>query len=236
MADVTSGRCNGDSNPSALHSLPPSLPGSTVPRRCGMGKGRYEALPHLHCPLLCNPGTKGRSPIEDEGYSLAPMLRFINSLSHEKLTDEEIEPIDEDIRSSSRSKITCRELKKSETLKALCVQEDCRCSDGSNDGDPAAKRAADIIMGRGNVLKFLVRQAQRNHIGDEDVLRHLLASIASTNSLKSAGIQPELNGPKGHGKTDAVKAVFHLILINGNWQPQLVQRVFITIRDSCQAP
>lgn len=74
----------------------------------------------------------------------------------------------------------------------------------------AAKGAANIAE-RGNVLKFLVKQTQKNHIGDTDVIKHLLASIASTNSLTSAGIQPELNGAKGHGKTDAVKAVFHLI-------------------------
>lgn len=67
------------------------------------------------------------------------------------------------------------------------------------------------IMARGDVLKFLVRQAQRNHIGDTDVIKHLIASICSTNSTTSAGIQPELNGEKGHGKTDAVKAVFYLI-------------------------
>jgi len=73
-----------------------------------------------------------------------------------------------------------------------------------------AKGAANIAE-RGNVLKFLVNQAQKNHIGDEDVIKHLLASIASTNSLTSAGIQPELNGAKGRGKTDAVRAVFHLI-------------------------
>ena len=77
--------------------------------------------------------------------------------------------------------------------------------------DPATKKAADRIMERGNVLKFLVNQAQKNHIGDTDVIKHLLASIACTNSFTSAGIQPELNGEKGHGKTDAVKAVFHLI-------------------------
>ena len=73
------------------------------------------------------------------------------------------------------------------------------------------KRAAANIMECGDVLKFLVRQAQKNHIGDTDVIKHLLASIACTNSLTSAGIQPELNGEKGHGKTDAVRAVFHLI-------------------------
>lgn len=154
---------------------------------------------------------KADPPIEDEGYSLAPMLQHINSFSHEKLIDEELDLIAEDVRSSSRSKITCRELKKSETLKNLCVPEDCKLFNGSNDADPAAKKAADIIMERGDVLKFLVKQAQRNHIGDEDVIKHLLASIACTNSLKSAGIQPELNGEKGHGKTDAVRAAFHLI-------------------------
>lgn len=154
---------------------------------------------------------KADPPIEDEGYSLIPMLQHINSLSHEKLTDEEIELIAEDVLSTSRSKITCREFKRSETLKNCCVSEDCKLSDGSNDADPAAKRAADIIMERGDVLKFLTNQAQKNHVGDVDVLKHLLASIACTNSLTSAGIQPELNGAKGHGKTDAVRATFHLI-------------------------
>lgn len=83
--------------------------------------------------------------------------------------------------------------------------------------DPTDFSAVDVdkraknIMQRGDVLKFFVRQAQRNHIGDTDVIKHLIASICSTNSLTSAGIQPELNGEKGHGKTDAVKAVVHLI-------------------------
>jgi hypothetical protein len=73
------------------------------------------------------------------------------------------------------------------------------------------KRAGENILRRGRVLKFLVRQAQRNHIGDTDVIKHFLASIASTNSATSSGIQPELNGPKGRGKTDGCRSVFHLI-------------------------
>lgn len=73
------------------------------------------------------------------------------------------------------------------------------------------EQTARRIMEHGDVLKFLVRQAQRNHVGDTDVIKHLVASICSTNSSTSAGIQPELNGSKGYGKTDAVKAVFHLI-------------------------
>jgi len=77
--------------------------------------------------------------------------------------------------------------------------------------EPRVKQAAENIMKHGDVLKFLVRQAQRNHVGDTDILKHLFASVACTNSLTSAGIQPELNGEKGHGKTDAVKAVFHCV-------------------------
>lgn len=73
------------------------------------------------------------------------------------------------------------------------------------------EKTAKNIMEKGDVLKFLVQQAQRNHIGDTDVIKHLVASICSTNSSTSAGIQPELNGEKGHGKTDAVKAVVHII-------------------------
>lgn len=73
------------------------------------------------------------------------------------------------------------------------------------------KRAGDNILKRGRVIKLLVRQAQRNHIGDTDVIKHFLASIASTNSATSSGIQPELNGPKGRGKTDACRSTFHLI-------------------------
>jgi len=74
-----------------------------------------------------------------------------------------------------------------------------------------AEQMAREIMAHGDPLNYLVQQAQRNHIGDTDIIKHLIASIGSTNSATSAGIQPELNGEKGRGKTDAVKAVFHLI-------------------------
>lgn len=110
--------------------LPPCL---EALYREGAAFGKEDTKHCLSCIALYYQiqARKADPPIEDEGYSLIPMLQFINSLSHEKLTDEEIELIDEDVRSSSRRKITCRELKKSETLKNLCVPEDCRRSDGS---------------------------------------------------------------------------------------------------------
>lgn len=77
--------------------------------------------------------------------------------------------------------------------------------------DARIKKIAENVMQNGDVVKLLVRQSQRNHMGDTDVIRHLLASIASTNSLTSSGIQPGITGEKGGGKTDAARAVYHII-------------------------
>jgi len=173
--------------------------------------GKEDTKSCLRCIALYYRTLAKKAELEEGFYNLIPMLQFINGRSHDSLANEEIEAINEDVRSTSRTRITCMEFKKSPTLQECCVSEDCKLSDGTIDADPASKRAADIILARGNVLKFMVNQAQKNHKGDEDILKHLLASIASSSSLTSSGIQPELNGSKGHGKTDAVRAVFHLI-------------------------
>ena len=70
---------------------------------------------------------------------------------------------------------------------------------------------AKIIAEKGDVVKFLVNQAHKNHKGDTNAIKILYASIASTNSGTSAGIQPGINGDPGSGKTDAAKAVAHTI-------------------------
>ena len=70
---------------------------------------------------------------------------------------------------------------------------------------------AKIIAEKGDVVKFLVNQAHKNHKGDTNTIKLLYASIASTNSGTSAGIQPGINGDPGIGKTDAAKAVAHTI-------------------------
>jgi hypothetical protein len=177
----------------------------------GAAFGKDDTKACLRCIALYYYTLAKKAEMDADFYNLIPMLQFINGRSHGKLTDEEIEAINEDVRASSRAKITCRELKKCPTLKACCVSDDCQLSDGSIDADPIAKRAAEVIMARGDVLKFLVNQAQKNHKGDTDIIKHLMASITSSCSLTSAGIQPELNGTKGHGKTDAVRAVVHLV-------------------------
>ena len=89
------------------------------------------------------------------------------------------------------------------------------------------------IAERGDPLRYLIWQAQRNHLGDIDYQKVLIASIASAASQNSNGIQPGGNGDKGSGKSDACAATYHLvppdrrldgslishesILLAGNW-------------------
>lgn len=190
--------------------------------RDGAGYGKEDTKIALSCiatyyQVYANQAEKGDQRFDADSYDFIPMLEYINELSHAKLTKDELEKINENARATSRSKILCSEFQESLSLKSLCISEDCRVAAESKSSnrqehvDPKVEKIAQNVMERGDVLKFLVRQAQRNHLGDTDVIKHLFASVACTNSLKSAGIQPELNGEKGHGKTDAVKAVFHCV-------------------------
>ena len=73
------------------------------------------------------------------------------------------------------------------------------------------KEKALAIAERGEPLNFLIWQAQRNHNGDIDYQKVLIASIASAASKTSNGIQPGGNGDKGSGKSDACTATYHLV-------------------------
>ena len=134
--------------------LPPCL---EALYREGASYGREDTKHCLTCIALYHVirARKADPPIEDEGYSLTPTLQYINSLSHEKLTDEEIELIAEDVRSTSRRKITCRELKKSETLKNLCVPEDCGISDETSSQQagsiPETLQLSDLTKATGRI-------------------------------------------------------------------------------------
>jgi hypothetical protein len=82
--------------------------------------------------------------------------------------------------------------------------------------EPAAipksvKEKALAIAERGDTVKFLIWQAQRNHIGDKRYQTVLIGSIASASSETSNGIQPGGNGDKGSGKSDACAATYHLV-------------------------
>jgi hypothetical protein len=77
--------------------------------------------------------------------------------------------------------------------------------------EPEIKEKALAIAVRGDPLKFLIWQAQLNHLGDIEYQKVLICSIASAASRTSHGIQPGGTGDKGSGKSDACIAVYHLV-------------------------
>ncbi|MDD5515748.1 MAG: hypothetical protein PHX71_10465 [Synergistales bacterium] len=76
---------------------------------------------------------------------------------------------------------------------------------------PEVLEKAEAIMREGDPLQFLIFQSQRSHVGDINYQKVVLLSVAASNSLTSQGIHPGGTGDKGSGKTDAMKAVFHLL-------------------------
>ena len=73
------------------------------------------------------------------------------------------------------------------------------------------RNKARAIAERGDPVKFLIYQAQRNHLGDINYQKVLLCSIVSSSSLTSKGIQPGSTGDRGSGKTDACDAAYILV-------------------------
>lgn len=73
------------------------------------------------------------------------------------------------------------------------------------------KAKAIAIATIGDPLKYLVWQAQRNHVGDVPYQKVLICSIGSTASLTSKGIQPGATGESGSGKDHACAAVYVMV-------------------------
>ena len=71
-------------------------------------------------------------------------------------------------------------------------------------------KALEILKTRDPVA-YLKDQFSKIHIGDEVIFYGLLASIGSQLCNPSDGIQPDLSGESGKGKTDACRALFHLL-------------------------
>lgn len=70
---------------------------------------------------------------------------------------------------------------------------------------------ADRILREGDPIAYLKEQFSKIHIGDDTIFYGLLASIGSQSCRSSDGIQPGLTGESGKGKTDACRALYHLL-------------------------
>ena len=77
--------------------------------------------------------------------------------------------------------------------------------------DPAIKKKALDILRNGDPVEHILSVYSRIHVGDVQIGKVLLLSIANQSVLNSEGLQPKLSGPSGKGKTHAAKAMFHLI-------------------------
>jgi len=77
--------------------------------------------------------------------------------------------------------------------------------------DPIIKAEALDILKNGDPVEYILNVYSRLHVGDIQIGKVLLLSIANQSVLNSEGLQPKLSGASGKGKTHAAKAMFHLI-------------------------
>lgn len=154
--------------------------------------------------------------IRDDGYSLIPMLKFINDLSHERLTDEEIELIAEDVRSTCRKKITCRELRRSETLKNLCVSEDCLLSNEQIDTHvPVEVSLQDLTKATGRIQR--VNPETGLPEPDPETGETLVPKLALSPTKASAAIMNAM--PLRRSVADTMKSPDIWRYEDGIWRP-----------------
>jgi hypothetical protein len=77
--------------------------------------------------------------------------------------------------------------------------------------NPAITARALEILRTGDPVEYILGVYGRLHVGDIEIGKVLLLSIANQSVLNSEGLQPKLSGPSGKGKTHAAKAMYHLI-------------------------
>ena len=77
--------------------------------------------------------------------------------------------------------------------------------------DPAIKKKALDILRNEDPVEHILSIYSRIHVGDVQIGKVLLLSIANQSVLNSEGLQPKLSGASGKGKTHAAKSMFHLI-------------------------
>ena len=77
--------------------------------------------------------------------------------------------------------------------------------------DPAIKAKAMEVLRIGDPVVYILEVYSRLHVGDIEIGKVLLLSVANQSVLNSEGLQPKLSGASGKGKTHAAKTIYHLI-------------------------
>jgi hypothetical protein len=77
--------------------------------------------------------------------------------------------------------------------------------------DPEIEGKALEIMKNSDPVDYVIEIYNRLHVGDTNLGKIMLISIASLSAVTTDGTQPKLSGEPGKGKTHAATSMFHLI-------------------------
>jgi hypothetical protein len=114
--------------------------------------------------------------------------------------------------------------------KTVCIEASSSCG-GAQVNEQATEQSSIVeqnaleILNTGKPIDFLMEQFSKIHTGDEDLGELLLMTVGCQSGSNTEGLQPDLSGESGKGKSDACKAMGHL----------LPQEFFITGSNSTMA-
>lgn len=93
------------------------------------------------------------------------------------------------------------------------VKEEDKCN--SDDVQPSAndciEEEAMNILHTGNPIDYIMKEYSRIHVGDKELGEFLLATIGCQLCANTDGLQPDLSGESGKGKSDACKVMGALL-------------------------
>lgn len=81
------------------------------------------------------------------------------------------------------------------------------------------------ILKTGDPLEFLLVGFRFNHAGHEEIARAIIYAFCAQSSATSKGIQPEVTGSKGSGKTHAIASTTYLIPPKYIWESSFSPKV-----------
>jgi len=67
------------------------------------------------------------------------------------------------------------------------------------------------ILRKGNPIDYIMKEYNRIHVGDKELGEFLLATVGCSSCANTDGLQPDLSGESGKGKSDACKAMGALL-------------------------
>ncbi|MDD1685595.1 hypothetical protein [Methanoregula sp.] len=87
----------------------------------------------------------------------------------------------------------------------------CKTSDVHTSTNSGIEEEAMKILRGGNPIDYIMKEYNRIHVGDKELGEFLLTTIGCSLCANTDGLQPDLSGESGKGKSDACKAMGSLV-------------------------